>query len=32
LKARENVIANWVKQIGDKAGVKINLEDLEKVV
>ncbi len=31
LKARQNVIANWVKQIGDKTGVKISLEDLEKV-
>lgn len=30
LKAREKVIANWVKIIGDKTGVKINLEDLEK--
>jgi archaellum component FlaC len=32
LKARQNVIANWVKQIGDKTGVKISLEDLEKAV
>lgn len=30
LKARQNVIVNWVKTIGDKTGVKINLEDLEK--
>ena len=31
LKARENVIVNWVKKIADKTGVQINLEDLEKV-
>lgn len=31
LKARQDVIVNWVKQIGDKTGVKINLEELEKV-
>jgi len=30
LKARQNIIVNWVKTIGDKTGVKINLEDLEK--
>ena len=30
LKFRQNVIAKWVKTIGDKTGVKINLEDLEK--
>lgn len=30
LKARQNVIANWVKTIAEKTGVKINLEDLEK--
>ena len=30
LKYGQNVIANWVKTIGDKTGVKINLEDLEK--
>lgn len=30
LKARQNVIVNWVKAIGEKTGVKINLEDLEK--
>lgn len=32
LKARQNVIANWVKQIADKTGVKISLEDLEKAI
>ncbi len=32
LKAREKVIVNWVKQIADKTGVKISLEDLEKAV
>ena len=31
LKARQNVIANWVKTIADQTGVKINLEDLEKI-
>lgn len=31
LKARQNLIASWVKVIGDKTGVTINLEDLEKV-
>ena len=30
LKAKQNVIVNWVKQIADKTGVKINLEDLDK--
>lgn len=32
LKAREKVIVSWVKQIADKTGVKISLEDLEKAV
>ena len=32
LKAREKGIVSWVKQIGDKTGVKISLEDLEKAV
>ena len=32
LKARQNVIVGWVKEIGDKTGVKINLEDLEKAI
>ena len=32
LKARERVIAGWVKIISDKTGVQINLEDLEKAV
>jgi len=30
LKFRQNVIAKWVKAIGDKTGVVINLADLEK--
>jgi hypothetical protein len=32
LKARQNVIANWVKTITDKTGIKIGLEDLEKAI
>ncbi len=32
LKARQDVIVSWVKQIGDKTGVKIDLTELEKVV
>jgi archaellum component FlaC len=32
LKAREKVIVSWVKEIADKTGVKISLEDLEKAV
>jgi len=31
LKARQNILANWVKEIGEKTGVKVDLEDLEKV-
>lgn len=31
LKRRELVIAKWVKQIADKTGVKIDLEELEKI-
>ena len=31
LKTQQDIIAGWVKQIGDKTGVKINLEELEKV-
>ena len=32
LKAKQNVIVGWVKQIADKTGIPISLEDLEKAV
>ena len=31
LKRREMILAKWVKQIADKTGVKIDLEELEKI-
>lgn len=31
LKARQNLIVSWVKIIGDKTGVKIDLTELEKI-
>lgn len=32
LKAREKVIISWVKTIADKTGVKIDFQELEKIV
>ncbi len=32
LKSREKVIVSWVKIIAEKTGVKINFEELEKIV
>ena len=32
LKARQNVIAGWVKTIANKTGIKIDLAELEKTV